>query len=258
MKCCNIIDSLEARIPSQKAYSWDNVGLLAGRDDKEIKSVLIALDATDEVVELAIQDGVDLLITHHPLIFSPLKKVNNQDFISRRILKLIQHDISYYVLHTNYDIVRMADLASRKLGLINQMPMEVTDLATSEGLGKVGEFPKEITLKQSVEQLKEGFFLPEVKVYGDLGKKIKKVAILPGSGKGEISLAIKHGADVYITGDIGYHDGMDANLQGLAVLDAGHYGLEHIFIADIENIMQQIADDLIVRTMKIEHLYTTV
>ncbi len=258
MKCCDIINSLEERIPIQKAYPWDNVGLLAGRDDKEVKRVLIALDATDEVVELAIDEGVDLLITHHPLIFSPLKKVNNQDFISRRILKLVQHDISYYVLHTNYDIVRMADLASQRLGLINEAPMEVTDLVTSEGLGKVGEFPREITLEQAVEQLKKGFFLPEVKVYGDLGKKVKKVAILPGSGKGEVSLAIKHGADVYITGDIGYHDGMDATLQGLAVLDAGHYGLEHIFIGDMEKLMQELADDLIVRTMKIEHLYTTV
>ena len=103
MKCSNIIEKLEELCPLSCACEWDNPGLLAGRQHKEVKKVLLALDATDQVVEEAIRQQADMLITHHPLIFKPLKKVNDQDFISRRILKLIQSDISYYAMHTNFD-----------------------------------------------------------------------------------------------------------------------------------------------------------
>ena len=101
------------------ALSWDNVGLLAGREDKEVAKIYVALDAKDEVVDEAILAGADMLVTHHPLIFSGMKQVNNQNFIGRRLVKLIQHDISYYAMHTNYDVKGMADLAADYLKLEN-------------------------------------------------------------------------------------------------------------------------------------------
>ncbi|MFI3208171.1 MAG: Nif3-like dinuclear metal center hexameric protein, partial [Eubacteriales bacterium] len=101
MKCKELIERMENDFPVEKAYDWDNVGLLAGRDDKEIKKIYVALDATDDVIKEAIEWGADMLLTHHPLIFSPLKKINNQNFIANRIIKLIQADISYYAMHTN-------------------------------------------------------------------------------------------------------------------------------------------------------------
>ena len=96
MQCKDIIKIIEQDYSPRYALSWDNVGLLAGRDDKEVANIYVALDATDEVVDEAILAGADMLVTHHPLIFSGMKQVNNQNFIGRRLVKLIQHDISYY------------------------------------------------------------------------------------------------------------------------------------------------------------------
>ena len=112
MICKDIIEVIERTCPAACALEWDNVGLLAGRDDKEVKRIYIALDATDEVIEAAVSEGADMLVTHHPLIFSGLKKINNQDFTGRRLIRLIQNDISYYAMHTNYDVCRRGRLAA--------------------------------------------------------------------------------------------------------------------------------------------------
>ena len=113
MKCSEIIKVLNELAPESCACEWDNPGLIAGRRDKEVKKILVTLDATDEAVETAIREGADMLLSHHPLIFKPVKKINDEDFITKRILKLIQHDISYYAMHTNFDSAPgcMADLS---------------------------------------------------------------------------------------------------------------------------------------------------
>ena len=103
MKCSEIMDVCRKLAPEDCACDWDNPGLLAGRSDKEVKKIYIALDATDKVVEAAQALGADMLLTHHPLIFKAIKKVNDQNFITRRLVKLIQADISYYAMHTNFD-----------------------------------------------------------------------------------------------------------------------------------------------------------
>ena len=91
--------------------------VLAGRLEKEVNRVYLALDATDAVISRAVEAGADMLITHHPLIFSPLKSVTNGDFIGRRVVRLIQNDISYYAMHTNYDVLGMAELSEKILGI---------------------------------------------------------------------------------------------------------------------------------------------
>ena len=98
MKCSEVIEILGKLAPESCACDWDNPGLLAGRSDKEVKKIYIALDATDQVVDAAIKAGADMLLTHHPLIFKAIKKVNDQNFITRRLVKLIQADISYYAM----------------------------------------------------------------------------------------------------------------------------------------------------------------
>ncbi len=240
MKCNDILLQLEETFPSEKAYSWDNVGLLVGRDDKEVNKIYVALDLTDAILFEAIKWGADMIITHHPLIFSSLKKVNNQNYITNRVVELLRNDIAYYAMHTNYDVVRMADLASQKLGLINANPLEPSLENPEEGLGKIGETSYEMTLEEYANYVKTTFGLSTVKVFGgdysdvkSMNKKIKRVAILPGSGKSAIQAAITKKADVLITGDIGHHEGIDAYDQGLIILDAGHYGIEHIFVEDI-------------------------
>lgn len=234
------MEHLEMLAPVSLACEWDNPGLLAGRGDKEVRKVLIALDATDQVVDMAVEEGADLLLTHHPLIFQAVKKVNDQDFIGRRLVKLIQADISYYAMHTNFDAAPgcMADLAAERLSLSDTVPLEIMGETKGipYGIGKAGNLSKELTLRDLADKVKERFGLLSVTVYGAEQSKepVKRIAICPGSGKGMTEAAIKAGAQVLITGDMGHHDGIDAAAEGLAIMDAGHYGLEHIFVDFME------------------------
>ena len=105
MRCADVIRKLEELSPLAYAESWDNPGLLAGRTDKEIKRIYIAVDATTEAIAEAESVGADMLLTHHPLIFKGIKKVNSEDFIGRRILTLLHADMCYYAMHTNFDVM---------------------------------------------------------------------------------------------------------------------------------------------------------
>ncbi len=236
MRCAEWIEKLNELAPEAYACGWDNPGLMAGRSDKEIRKVLIALDATDDVVDQAVCGNADLLLTHHPLIFTPVRHVNDSDFTGRRLLRLIQNDICCYAMHTNFDIAPgcMADLAAGRLHLLDAQPLEVTGEAdgTPYGIGKAGILLKAVSLKELAEQVKEAFGLSHVTVYGaeHASDRIRRAAVCPGSGKGMAQAAGKAGAQVLITGDIGHHEGLDAVADGVAVIDAGHYGLEHIFI----------------------------
>ena len=126
MKCSEVIEILGKLAPESCACDWDNPGLLAGRSDKEVKKIYIALDATDQVVDAAIKAGADMLLTHHPLIFKAIKKVNDQNFITRRLVKLIQADISLYAMHTIFDAAPegMAALAAERLDIREIRPLE--------------------------------------------------------------------------------------------------------------------------------------
>ena len=233
MECKKVIEILEKQSPKSYACDWDNVGLLVGREDKEIQKIYIALDATDEAIEEAIANGADMLLTHHPMIFKGMKRVTQEDFIGRRIIRLIQNDMVYYAMHTNFDVMGMADLAADYLGISDTRVLEITSVSETgeEGIGRYGSLKKEMTVRECCEEVKQAFSLENVKVFGNLERKVKTAAISPGSGKSVISNALQAGVDVLITGDIDHHEGIDAAANGLVVIDAGHYGLEHIFIA---------------------------
>ncbi len=241
MLCKEIMEIIEKDYPPGSALEWDNVGLLAGRDKKEVGRIYIALDATDQVVREAAAWRADMLITHHPLIFGGMKRITDRDFIGRRLLALIQNDISYYAMHTNYDVCGMAELAGKKMGLKSPEVLEVTQGGEegSLGIGQIGDVLQVMSLKECARKVKEAFGLSNVKVFGDLEGKASRIAICPGSGKSVIGEAIRKGADVLITGDIGHHEGIDSVAQGMAIIDAGHYGVEHIFIEDMKDYLRE-------------------
>lgn len=232
MTCREIITLLQEQSPEEFACDWDNVGLLVGDFEQEIKKVYIALDATEETITEAVAEGADLLLTHHPMIFKGLKKVNTQDFTGRRVVRLIQNHISYYAMHTNFDVRGMAAIAAERMGLTDCAVLDVTCESEDgcEGIGRVGILPEEMTLKACVERVKQAYDVDTVKVFGDLNQKVRQAAICPGSGKSVISCALGAGAGVLVTGDIDHHEGIDAADQGLAIIDAGHYGVEKLFI----------------------------
>ena len=247
MLCKDLVRIIETTYPCEQAMEWDNVGLLVGRYDKDIQKVFVAVDATDDIIAQAKQWGADMLITHHPLVFSPVKKVTDQDMVGRRMLNLLQDDMCYYAMHTNYDVLRMADLASNILGLENAKLLE------DSGIGRVGELSNPMTVLECCELVKEKFHLEAVKVYGDLQQVVCNAAISPGSGKHMSGLAKEKGADVFITAEIDHHEGIDANAEGVAIIDAGHYGLEHIFIEDMVEFFKQNMKQIEVLGAEISH-----
>lgn len=260
MNCAVILEELEKKYPLHMAEAWDNPGLQAGRREREVKKVYVALDATDEVIRDAKAVGAGLLLTHHPMVFAPIKKVNTDDFTGRRLVELIQSDISYYAMHTNYDVVTMGALAGEMLGLRHAEIMEVTyeDGDRKEGFGRTGELPEKMTLRECAEHVKRVFGLDTVKVFGSLEQTVSRAAVLPGSGKSMVDAALRTKADVMISGDFGHHDGIDAVMQGLCVIDAGHYGIEHIFISQMAEYVKERFPELEVFTEEIKHPFQVV
>jgi len=257
MECREILQKIEEIAPVSYACGWDNVGLLAGRRDKEVSRVTVALDANDRAIEQAIAGGSDLLVTHHPLIFSPVKRVTDETLVGRRLLKLLTHDICLISMHTNFDIAPgcMGDLAAERLGLTGYTPLEVTGEGENGpyGIGVVGAPAGEsVSVEQLCLQVKEAFDLEGVQLYApeDMSP-VTCVAMCPGSGKDEISYALAAGAQVLITGDITYHYATDAVAEGLAIIDAGHYGLEQVFIPFMTSYLKEKVPGLTVDAVEI-------
>ena len=227
MNCRKLIDLLEMEVPLETAESWDNPGFLVGDKEKEIKKVLVVLDITNEVV----------------------------DFLQNKLLKLISHGICAYGMHTCYDVCRMGDRMVERLGLNNLCgPVEDSasgnEKAQGKGIGITAYIEGDVTVGEYAKKVKEAFSLESVMVFGDSNTKISKIAIVPGSGRSMISTAKQTGADVFLTGDIGHHEGLDAIDMGMCVIDAGHYGLEHVFIDDMKQFLCDQTENLEVITYK--------
>lgn len=255
------MEVLRANWPEKYALSWDNVGLLVGDEEQKVSHIFVALDVTDKTLAQAVSSGADMIITHHPMIFSPVKKIVASDFIGRRIRTMIQNGISYYAMHTNFDVTGMANLNAASLDLEFPSILEVTyedEYGKREGIGRVGMLHEPMTLETFGAYAKEHLGLPMVRVYGDGQRMVQKVAISSGSGKGMTAAALTAGADVLVTGDIDYHMGIDSVAQGLMLVDGGHYGTEMIFIDYMEETLKEMFPEVEVSSARIEQPFLLV
>ncbi|MDN4607037.1 Nif3-like dinuclear metal center hexameric protein [Sporosarcina highlanderae] len=339
-----IIALFEKWSPKRFAEDWDPIGLHIGQLNRQVDNVLVTLDVNEAVVEEAIAKGANLIIAHHPPIFSPMKTIWTDTPQGRLIEKCIKHDISVYAAHTNLDVAPKGvnDLLANQLGLqdlevmsptvsdplyklavfcpvshadelrsvlaqagagaigdyvgcsftstgtgrfmpstganpfigeIGKMeevteerievvlpgpirgkvlkamlaahPYEepaydffVLDQRTEEfGLGRVGNLPKTMNLDQFAVHVKEAFNVAAVRVVGNPGKPVHKVAVLGGSGSKYTKAAKRKGADVFVTGDMDFHSAQDAESMGLAIVDPGHH-VEKVMIKGVAEYMQ--------------------
>ncbi len=254
-----IVHKLAAKYPPELALDWDNPGLQVGDMDRQVQKVYVALEATEAVIRECIAWGADLLVTHHPLLMSGIRKVNSEEFLGRKVLLLAENRIAHYAMHTNYDVTEMSALAIRALGLLQTRVLEPTGAfadGTEYGIGFVGLLPEAMTARACCDYVKQAFALPAVRLFGDADRMVQKIAVCPGSGKGMAAPALAAGAELLVTGDIGHHDGLDAVDQGLLMMDAGHYGIEHIFIAQMGDELQGEFPELAVRRAEIAHPFT--
>ena len=252
----DIINKLDALAPRAAACEWDNPGLLVGRSDQEVSKVYVALDASLDVVNAAIEEGCDLVVTHHPIIFHAIKSINDETGLGIKLLDLIHNDVAVYSMHTNFDSCPggMGDLVCGRLGLKKLAPMEYTKApmtpndgnAASEkalaeeapyGIGFIAELPHSMTAEELSLLVKEKFQLPFVQYY-DAGSIIRKIACCPGSGRGELKTVLGHHVDAFLTGDMGHHEGLDYTEEGISLIDAGHYGLENVFTEYIADFIK--------------------
>ena len=249
MKACDMIRELEKLAPPSFAESWDNSGLLTGSPDRDIRAVYIALDADSKAIENAVLKQCDMIITHHPMIFSPLRTIRDDDFIGKRVIRLIENRINLYAMHTNFDAAVMGKLCAERLNIRFLKPLAPVCIPAegdpeNNGIGIVGIPETPVSLRDLSRAVKTAFDLPEVRYYGDPEKNITKIAMCPGSGKSLMDEVINECPDVYLTGDVDHHFALDMLEKGVAVIDAGHHGLEHVFVDYMMNYMRDHMPDI--------------
>ena len=260
MICEEILKRLEVEYPPSCAEEWDNPGLLVGRRSGEVRRIFVALDVTDETLEDACSWGADLMVTHHPLIFGSIRQVNEDTFIGRRILKLIEHRMSYYAMHTNFDVRGMAELNERQLGLVNARVLMKTgdNEERPEGIGRIGELAEPMALTALAEHVKTCMGVPDVRCYGASELPIARGAVCGGAGKSVVQEALDAGAEALVTGDIDYHTAIDALSEGLHILDAGHYGTEYCFISYMTDRLSRMFPECQVKGASVRMPYTVI
>ena len=224
MKVKDIISVIEGFAPLSVQEGWDNSGLCIGSPEDEVNGVLVALDCTPELVDEAIAAGADMIVTHHPLIFSGLKKISPQTQVGRAVIKAVKAGVSIYAAHTSADKVLAGvsgDMA-RKLGLedVEILQKDGEDI----GLGVVGNLQEPLSSEDVIRLVKERFGLKVAKVSRPLEGKVSRVAMCGGSGGSLIGEARKSGAQLYISGDISYHNFFAED--GFMIMDIGHYESE--------------------------------
>ena len=224
MKVKDIINIIEEFAPLSIQESWDNSGLCIGSPEDDVSSVLLGLDCTPELVDEAIACGADMIVTHHPLIFSGLKKISPENQIGEVVMKAIRAGIAVYAAHTNADkvIAGVSGAMAARLGLEN---VEILDEdGDGTGLGVVGDFKEPMTVDEAVIYIKEKFDLKVVKASKPIEGLISRVAMCGGSGGSLIGKAVASGAQLYISGDISYHNFFTQ--KGFMLMDIGHYESE--------------------------------
>ena len=231
VKIKEIIALVEKLAPLDGMCNWDNVGLIIGNGEADTAKVFITLDVTDEVVLEAINKKVRLIITHHPVIFSGIKEINTSTSLGKRLLALIKNDISVYSAHTNLDVAvgGTNDIFFDLLGLKEKGMLEVEFTA----LGRTGICDKGFSLKDYANFLRKKLFVSYLKYAGDPDKIMKKIGFATGSASGikYFTEAAKASCDLYITGDISYHEAQAALDMGLNIIDAGHFPTEIIVVS---------------------------
>lgn len=235
---------LEARIPRELSCSWDNDGLMCCADlERVVKRVLVALDVTAEMVERAIAGGYDLIVSHHPLVFRPLKAVNPNDAVAKKVIRLLGAGVSVMSFHTRLDAVcgGVNDTLAAALHLQEIVPFG----NDGETIGRIGRLENPMELDDFARLVKKVTGAPAVTV-ADGGVAVERVAILGGSGSDDVGAARAAGADTYLSGELGHHHLTDCPEFGMNLIAAGHFYTENPVCETIRRMMLEIDPSLTV------------
>jgi len=237
-----IFRSLAEFAPVERKMDFDNVGFLVGFENAIVERALVALDITDDVVGEAIETGAQLIVSHHPLFFQ-LKSVTDTDRIGRKVTALLKHGISAICMHTNLDAASggVNDALAKAAGL------EDAEILHAEGedssgqkysCNRVGRLPRPMRIREYLPFLKERLGANGLR-YHDAGREVSLVAVVGGSGGGELEHAIRYGCDTFITSDIKYDTFLAAKEAGVNLIDADHFCTENVVVPVLERLLKE-------------------
>ena len=235
MKVKDITAALERFAPLTIQEGWDNSGLAIGSPEDEVHGVLFGFDCTPALIDEAIERGCDLVVTHHPLIFKGLKRIQSGDPVSDAVIRAVRGGVAVYAAHTTADkvIAGVSGAMARRLGLLDVAIMEDEG---GYGLGAVGTLPHPMSGEEALAFVKERFGLQVIRSSRPIDC-IGKVAVCGGSGASEIDAARASGAQLYISGDISYHHFFTPD--GFMVMDIGHFESEVEIVGILCNVIRE-------------------
>ena len=233
-----VYEFLDMKAPFRLQMSFDNAGFLVGEGEREVTKILVALDITEAVIQEAADWGAELIVSHHPVIFFPAKRITADEPLGRKLMGLIRNDIAAICCHTNLDAVAegVNDALAEQAGLtrIEQLHQDgVDDAGRPYGIGRVGELEGEMTLANYLAFLKDRL-RPNGIRYADAGRPVRRVAVGGGACADMIGDAIRMGCDTFVTSDVKYDGFLDARALGVNLIDAGHFPTENVVCPRLE------------------------
>jgi len=243
----HILNWLDEHAPFRLAASWDRCGLQVGDPMSAVERVLVALDPSLETVREAEQRDCQCLVTHHPLFIKPLEDVRTDRVPGSVIVRALRGGISLIAVHTNLDVARSGtnDILAGMLALGSLQPLESDPALRHEelysGLGRIGILPRPVPLYEfagEVRRLSRGV---RIRVVGEPSRPVQRVALCTGSGGSLLDSVIREGVDVYLTGDIKYHEAQRALEEGVALVDMGHFASERIAVGPVAEYLRSKA-----------------
>ena len=237
----DLYSAIDQFAPFSLSMDFDNTGILVGDRHQPVSKVLLALDCTIDVVNYAKEIGAQLIITHHPVIFHPIKRVNEDSVVYH----LIRSQIAVISAHTNLDIAEggVNDVLAQAIGLQNISGLELLDPAAQSYLGRIGTLSNPISASKFAALVKESLHALSVK-FADAGNKIQKVALCSGSGADCLASALAAGADALLTSEVKQHEYLNAAAAGISIFDAGHFDTEDIVIETLKEKLAGIFPDI--------------
>jgi dinuclear metal center YbgI/SA1388 family protein len=232
MQISQLIRFLNEIAPEQFQESYDNAGLITGHPDMEVKGVLVALDCIETIVDEAIHLGCNVIVAHHPIVFSGMKRFNGSNYVERTIIKAIKNDIAIYAIHTNLDNVFVSGVNTKIAEKLTLQNIEILapkpDLIYGDhqvGAGMSGYLPSAMKPQDFFAFVKDKMELTTFKHTAVCKNSISKVAFCGGSGGFLLNASKRANADVFITSDYKYHEFFDANDE-IIIIDIGHFESE--------------------------------
>ena len=247
-----VSDIIEAAVPAGLQESWDNSGLLIGFEDSHVTKILTCLELNMDVVKEAVDMGADMVVTHHPVIFMGIKSLCDTNYQGKMLMELVRAGISVYSCHTPFDKVKGGnnDIIMDKFGLVSVKNLAGDDVEQAQGMirkmdeadiGRIGRFREPVKFSRVIEMAASvlDMSIRQLRAVGSLDRDITVVGTCTGAGADLLDMAAAAGCDLFITGDVKYHEAQHAQELGICLLDAGHYDTEKYFGAAMKALLEK-------------------